>query len=285
MKNSTKLRAVLEIILAFGNYLNSSKRGPAYGFKLQSLDTLLDTKSTDKRMCLLHYIVATIRQKFPDLLNFDNELFCIDKAAQVSLENVMTDVQELEKGMEVVRKEVELRGSSVQNHVLKDFLHNSEDKLKKVRVDAKNAQEAFKDCVEFFGESSRNADANAFFALLVRFVKAFKTADQENEQRKRLEQAAALAALKKEESNGVTLRNQSNPKKQQDAVINELKSKTNAVREKKLLQQDEVYNGALEDILLGLKSEPYRRADAVRRSQRRRIDSHRLSRTLDELDV
>lgn len=123
----------------------------------------------------------------------------------------------------------------------------------------------------------------------------------------------------------------------QEAVINELKSKTNAVREKKLLQQDEVYNGALEDILIGLKAEPYRRADAgeqsinqsinkywkykfssllsgkwtiglhlkleknlnkihlflvyiplffvVRRSQRRRIDSHRLSRTIEELDV
>lgn len=170
---------MLEIILAFGNYLNSSKRGPAYGFKMQSLDTLLDTKSTDKRICLLHYIVATVRQKFPDLLNFDNELFCIDKAAQVSLENVMADVQELEKGMEVVRKEVELRGSSVQNHVLKDFLHNSEEKLKKLRTDAKNAQEAFKDCVEFFGESSRNADANAFFALLVRFVKAFKVSGRD----------------------------------------------------------------------------------------------------------
>lgn len=71
----------------------------------------------------------------------------------------------------------------------------------------------------------------------------------------------------------------------QDAVINELKNKTKMVQEKKLLQQDEVYNGALEDILLGLKSEPYRRADAVRRSQRRRIDSHRLSRTAEELEV
>lgn len=94
----------------------------------------------------------------------------------------------------------------------------------------------------------------------------------------------------KREENGVVMRNGGGgggqPKKQQqDAVINELKSKTNAVREKKLLQQEDVYNGALEDILLGLKSEPYRRADAVRRSQRRRIDSHRLSRTLDELDV
>lgn len=71
----------------------------------------------------------------------------------------------------------------------------------------------------------------------------------------------------------------------QDAVINELKSKTRLVQEKKLLHQDEVYNGALEDILLGLKNEPYRRADAVRRSQRRRIDSNRLSRTQEEMDI
>lgn len=81
MKNSKKLRSVLEVILAFGNYLNSSRRGPAYGFKLQSLDTLLDTKSTDKRMCLLHYIVATIRQKFPELVNFESDLLYIEKAA------------------------------------------------------------------------------------------------------------------------------------------------------------------------------------------------------------
>lgn len=81
VKKSKKLRQVLEVVLAFGNYMNSAKRGPAYGFKLQSLDTLLDTKSSDKRMCLLHYIVDTIHYKFPHLLSFDSELMYIDKAA------------------------------------------------------------------------------------------------------------------------------------------------------------------------------------------------------------
>jgi hypothetical protein len=71
----------------------------------------------------------------------------------------------------------------------------------------------------------------------------------------------------------------------QDALINELKNTTSAIKEKKILLRDEMYNGALEDILLGLKSEPYRRADAVRRSQRRRIDSNRCSRTFEELDI
>lgn len=174
VKQSQKFRDVLEIVLAFGNYLNSSKRGPAYGFKLQSLDTLLDTKSTDKRICLLHYIVATVRQKFPELLVFDNELFYVDKAAQVSLENVITDVAELERGMDVVRKETDLRGKGQYNHVLKDFLNNSEESLRKMKHEAKQAQSLFKECVEYFGESARTADANAFFSLLVRFTKAFK---------------------------------------------------------------------------------------------------------------
>ncbi|CAK9805794.1 Formin-like protein [Anthophora plagiata] len=282
VKSSKKLRAVLEIILAFGNYLNSSKRGPAYGFKLQSLDTLLDTKSTDKRMCLLHYIVATIRVKFPELINFESELMYIDKAATVSLENITTDVHELEKGMDLVRKEFELRGKEKHNTVLRDFLNNSEEKLRRLKSDARAAGEAFRECVEFFGESPRQADANTFFSLLVRFARAFKAADQENEQRRRLEAAAAVALNASED---VIKRNKLNQKKQQDAVINELKNKTRLVQEKKLLQQDEVYNGALEDILLGLRSEPYRRADAVRRSQRRRIDNHRLSRTAEELEL
>ena len=234
MKSSKKFKQLLEVILAFGNYLNSSKRGPAYGFRIQSLDTLLDTKSTDKKISLLHYIVSTVRQHFPDLLNFDSELFSIDKASQVSLENVIADVNELEKGMEVVRKEVEQRAKTTQNLVLKDFLTNSEDKLKKISADTKVAQQSFVECLEFFGESSRNPDANAFFSLLVRFVKAFKvsrrekssvtigylfemklqTIDQENEQRRRLEQAVLLASMKKEDAAQVTLRNKPNQKKQ-----------------------------------------------------------------------
>ena len=36
--SSDHLKKVFEVILAFGNYMNSSKRGGAYGFKLQTLD-------------------------------------------------------------------------------------------------------------------------------------------------------------------------------------------------------------------------------------------------------
>ena len=68
-------------MLAFGNYMNSSKRGPVYGFKLQSLESLLETKTHDKKQTLLHFIVQTVTDKFKDITNFDSELTFIDKAA------------------------------------------------------------------------------------------------------------------------------------------------------------------------------------------------------------
>lgn len=92
----------------------------------------------------------------------------------VSLENIITDVHELEKGMDLVRKEFELRGKEKHNTVLRDFLNNSEEKLRRLKSDARAAGEAFRECVEYFGESPRQADANTFFSLLVRFARSFK---------------------------------------------------------------------------------------------------------------
>lgn len=100
----------VKIILAFGNYMNSSKRGAAYGFRLQSLDLvstnvsvlfsvilhpsvlfltgfsvhspkLLDTKSTDRKQTLLHFIVSIIQEKYPEVRSFHAELHFLDKAA------------------------------------------------------------------------------------------------------------------------------------------------------------------------------------------------------------
>ena len=110
-------------------------------------------------------------------------------------------------------------------------------------------------------------------------------AEQENEQRRRLQQAASVSS----EANATASRNgaatTTNPRRQQEAVISELRSRSNQIQEKKLLPADEVYHGALEDILLCLKTEPYRRADAVRRSQRRRNNTNnRLSKNLEDLD-
>jgi len=71
VKNSSELRRLLEVILAFGNFMNSSKQGSAYGFKLSSLDSQCDIKSADKKMSL-HFIQDTVRPNFTDLNSLIN---------------------------------------------------------------------------------------------------------------------------------------------------------------------------------------------------------------------
>lgn len=88
--------------------MNSSKRGAVYGFKLQSLDLvrclflaslcfqpfifegflvfllsfqLLDTKSTDRKLTLLHYIANVVKEKYAQVSLFYNELHYVEKAA------------------------------------------------------------------------------------------------------------------------------------------------------------------------------------------------------------
>jgi dishevelled associated activator of morphogenesis len=56
---SRRLRKLLELVLALGNYMNRGARGNASGFRLASLNRLADTKSSSaKGTTLLHYLVS-----------------------------------------------------------------------------------------------------------------------------------------------------------------------------------------------------------------------------------
>lgn len=270
IKSSQKLKKILEIILALGNYMNSSKRGAVYGFKLQSLDLLLDTKSTDRKITLLHYIANVVHEKYTQVSLFYNELHYVEKAAAVSLENVLLDVKELQRGMELTKREYSMHG---HNTMLKDFITHNESKLKKLQDDAKIAQDAFDEVVKFFGENSKTTPPSVFFPVFVRFVKAYRQAEEDNEQRKRQEQIMMEKLLEQE---AMMEEDQKSPshknKRQQQELIQEL-------RRKQVKDSRHVYegkDGAIEDIITDLRNQPYRRADAVRRSVRRRFDDQNL---------
>uniref|UniRef100_A0A8C2L1B8 Formin like 1 n=1 Tax=Cyprinus carpio TaxID=7962 RepID=A0A8C2L1B8_CYPCA len=171
IKSSSKLKKILEIILAFGNYMNSEKRGSAYGFRLQSLDLLLDMKSTDRKLTLLHFIVSIIQEKYPQLQNFHTELHCLDKAALVSLDSILADVRSLEKGMDVVRKEFLQQKDSA---VLTNFMSNNGSLLDSVVKDSKTAEEVYHSVVEYFGENPKSTPPSVFFPVFARFIKAYK---------------------------------------------------------------------------------------------------------------
>ncbi|XP_068612349.1 formin-like protein 2 [Brachionichthys hirsutus] len=261
IKSSQKLKKILEIILALGNYMNSSKRGAVYGFKLQSLDLLLDTKSTDRKQTLLHYISNVVRDKFPAVSPFYNELHYVDKAAAVSLENVLCDVKELQRGMELTWREFSVQ----HNGTLKDFISRNESQLNKLQEDARIAQDAFEDVVKFFGESSKTMPPSVFFPIFVRFIKAYRLADEENEQRRRQEQKL-LEKLEQEEQQEEQEETKSpshRGKRQQQELLTELRRRQG----KESRHVYEGKDGAIEDIITALKTVPFTARSAKRTSR------------------
>ncbi|XP_025898598.1 formin-like protein 3 [Nothoprocta perdicaria] len=254
VKSSQKLKHMLEIILALGNYMNSSKRGAVYGFKLQSLDLLLDTKSTDRKLTLLHFIALTVREKYPELATFWQELHFVEKAAAVSLENVLLDVKELGRGMELLRRECALH----EHGVLRAFLAASEGKLERLQKDARTAEDAYNTVVRYFGESPKTTPPSVFFPVFVRFIRSYKDAEQENETRKKQEEVMREKMLA-QEAKKMEKRN----KWQQQELIAEL-------RRRQAKDHRPVYegkDGTIEDIITALKSVPFTARTAKRGSR------------------
>uniref|UniRef100_A0A8C7KJI3 Formin-like 2b n=1 Tax=Oncorhynchus kisutch TaxID=8019 RepID=A0A8C7KJI3_ONCKI len=248
IKSSQKLKKILEIILALGNYMNSSKRGAVYGFKLQSLDLLLETKTTDRKQTLLHYIANVVREKYPGVALFYNELHYVEKAAAVSLENVVCDVKECQRGMDLSWREYSMHG---HNPLLKDFISKHETRLQKLQEDAHIAQDAFDDAVKHFGESSKTMPPSVFFPVFVRFIKAYRLAEEENEQRRRQEQAL-MEKLEQEElqQEQEAPKSPSNrPKqRQQESLITELRRRQGGKDSRHVYEGKD---GAIEDIITG----------------------------------
>lgn len=47
--HSSRMLQILEVVLAFGNFMNKGQRGNAFGFKVSSLNKIADTKSSIDR--------------------------------------------------------------------------------------------------------------------------------------------------------------------------------------------------------------------------------------------
>uniref|UniRef100_A0A7N5JPC4 Formin like 1 n=1 Tax=Ailuropoda melanoleuca TaxID=9646 RepID=A0A7N5JPC4_AILME len=268
------VQLLMPIVLAFGNYMNSSKRGAAYGFRLQSLDVLLEMKSTDRKQTLLHYLVKVIADKYPQLTGFHGDLHFLDKAGSVSLDSVLGDVRSLQRGLELTQREFVRQDDCL---VLKEFLRANSPTMDKLLADSKTAQEAYESVVEYFGENPKTTSPSMFFSLFSRFIKAYKKAEQEVEQwrKEAVAQEAGTDAPGKEEAPAPKAR------RQQMDLISELKRK----QQKEPLIYESDRDGAIEDIITDLRNQPYIRADTGRRSARRRPPGPPLQVTSDLSDL
>uniref|UniRef100_A0A1I8FTM0 FH2 domain-containing protein n=1 Tax=Macrostomum lignano TaxID=282301 RepID=A0A1I8FTM0_9PLAT len=245
LEKSAKFKRLLELLLTLGNYLNSHKRGVAYGFRLSSLSMLPDTKSGDKKWTLLHYLVDLIDQQFPDVATFESDLRYVEKAAAVNLDNVKADVVQLLAGMELIRS---LSSDLPDNARLREFYEAHKDKAERIKTDLRTAEECFNLAKSRFGEGTQLVTSDAFFGVLHRFQVDVRRARTENEQRR-------LIAAQRE---GGDERQQSSKRKQQEE----------AGRRKARKHTRTIEDGALDDIMSDFSRGALLIDDGIRRKRR-----------------
>ncbi|KAL9682615.1 hypothetical protein QQ045_014417 [Rhodiola kirilowii] len=107
VKESAKLRQIMQTILTLGNALNQgTARGSAIGFKLDSLLKLSDTRARNNKMTLMHYLCKVLAEKLPDVLDFNKDLAHLEVASKIQLKSLAEEMQAVTRGLGKVEGEL-----------------------------------------------------------------------------------------------------------------------------------------------------------------------------------
>ncbi|KAH6784752.1 Formin Homology 14 [Perilla frutescens var. hirtella] len=201
VKESAKLRQIMQTILTLGNALNQGTvRGSAVGFKLDSLLKLSDTRARNNKMTLMHYLCKILVEKMPELLDFSKDLVHLEPASKIQLKSLAEEMQAVNKGLEKVEQELtaaENDGtvSSGFRKVLKGFLHTAEAEVRSLITLYSEVGRNADSLPQYFGEDPLRCPFEQVTQTLVVFTKLFNKAHDENEQlaeaeKKKLEKEA-----------------------------------------------------------------------------------------------
>ena len=99
VKESAKLRKLLEVVLAIGNYLNGgTARGGSYGFKLDALSKLATVKSLNNKKTLMNYLAMWCERNDPSLLQFPDDVNLAEAASRISLAQLTSNFEQVKVG-------------------------------------------------------------------------------------------------------------------------------------------------------------------------------------------
>jgi Formin Homology 2 Domain len=210
VRMSKQFAKLLALVLTVGNYLNGGTfNGRAYGFRLSFLPKLVDTRSTEPGVTLLHYLYKLVEEKHKDCLEWYSDFHDFAKASTISETALLEDVAALRRGVSQAESELQrvedrlavAEGESVDPAVealfdryatrLRSFVKSAKEKFGIVEEDMEAVQRQWNDLVEAFGEDSSFAQQE-FFSVIGSFHSMWDQAQKDLAQRR--EQAAKKAA-------------------------------------------------------------------------------------------
>ncbi|CAL9686175.1 unnamed protein product [Knipowitschia caucasica] len=207
---SKRLTQILEVVLAFGNFMNKGQRGNAFGFKVSSLNKIADTKSSiDRNITMLHYLIMIFEKNYPDTLQIQNDLGSVPEAAKVNLADLEKEVHHIKSGLKALEAELQYQQSRMRERgdkfvaVIGDFITVAGFSFSELEDQLSEAKDKFSKALRHFGEDEGRLQPDDFFGIFDTFMQSFGEArqDLENMQRRKEEEErrARMEAMLKEQ--------------------------------------------------------------------------------------
>ncbi|XP_042317758.1 LOW QUALITY PROTEIN: protein diaphanous homolog 1 [Sceloporus undulatus] len=206
VRKSENFSNLLSIILLVGNYMNSgSMNAGAFGFNISFLCKLRDTKSADQKLTLLHFLAEICEQQHPEVLMFPDELIHVEKACQVSAENLRKSLDLMKKQISDVQRDIDNFPSTTEEkdkfaEKMTSFVKEAQEQYEKLRMMHSNMENLYKELGQYFLFDTNKISIEEFFTNLRNFRSMFVQAVKENQKRRETEEKMRRAKLAKEKA-------------------------------------------------------------------------------------
>nr|XP_012573402.1 formin-like protein 13 isoform X1 [Cicer arietinum]XP_012573403.1 formin-like protein 13 isoform X2 [Cicer arietinum] len=203
IRNSVKLKRIMQTILTLGNALNQgTARGSAIGFRLDSLLKLTETRARNNKMTLMHYLCKVLDDKLPEVLDFSKDIANLEPAAKIQLKFLAEEMQAINKGLEKVVQELSTSEndgpiSETFRKKLKVFLCSAEAEVRSLASIYSGVGRNVDVLILYFGEDPSRCTFEQVVTTLLNFTRMFNKAHEENCKQLELEMKKTAESEKK----------------------------------------------------------------------------------------
>uniref|UniRef100_A0A5K3F5S1 FH2 domain-containing protein n=1 Tax=Mesocestoides corti TaxID=53468 RepID=A0A5K3F5S1_MESCO len=180
IQESQTLRCILSVILAIGNFLNSSE---SRGFNPEYLDRLPEVKDTKHKHSLLHHVCQCVLELFPDSTDLHSEMGAVCRCHRV-------DWDELDKRLVKVENDCRRAWEHYQtiycssnrnfvvNNKLADFIADAADRIITMKIVKRRTIKRYRQLLVYLGYPPSRAESMAighFCRILAEFSLEYRT--------------------------------------------------------------------------------------------------------------
>ncbi|XP_037117366.1 protein diaphanous homolog 2 isoform X2 [Syngnathus acus] len=206
VKKSEGFRKLLELVLLVGNYMNAgSRNAQTFGFNVNFLCKLRDTKSISQNTTLLHFLAEKCDETYPEILRFPEELEHVESASKVSAEILKSSLATMER--HIVRLENDIENFPKSDDTQDKFVEKmsgfcklSREQYEKLSIMHKNMQKLYENIGSYFTFDPQVISVEDFFGELSNFRILFLEAVKENHKKREMEEKIKRARLAKEKA-------------------------------------------------------------------------------------